>query len=64
MPEIVVFLAEGRSPEVKAQLMKDISEAVSRRTGVSEDNVTVSIVETPLENKMKGGVTFSQMRRS
>ena len=28
MPEIVIFLAEGRTPEVKRALMKDISDAV------------------------------------
>jgi 4-oxalocrotonate tautomerase len=60
MPEIVVFLAEGRAPEVKRALMKDISDAVVRHAGVPEEAVTISIMETPKANKMKGGLTFTE----
>jgi 4-oxalocrotonate tautomerase len=60
MPEVVIFLAAGRSAEVKRALMKEVSDAVVRRTGVGDENVTVSIMETPLENKMKGGLPFTE----
>ena len=60
MPEVVIFLAEGRTPEVKRALMKDISDAVVRHAGVPEDAVTVSIMETPKAHKMKGGLLFTE----
>jgi 4-oxalocrotonate tautomerase len=60
MPEIVIFLAEGRTPEVKRALMKDISDAVVRNAGVAEESVTISIMETPKANKMKGGLLFTE----
>lgn len=60
MPEIVIFLAEGRTPEAKRALMKDITDAVVRNTGASEEAVTVSIMETPRVNKMKGGLLFTE----
>jgi 4-oxalocrotonate tautomerase len=60
MPEVVVFLAAGRSDEQKKGLMKDISDAVVKNTNVPIAAVTVSIMETPLVNKMKGGETFAE----
>lgn len=60
MPEIVIFLAEGRTPEAKRALMKDISDAVVRHAQVPEEAVTVSLIETPKTNKMKGGKLFSE----
>jgi len=60
MPEVVIFIAEGRTPEVKRALMKDISDAVVRNTGASEDAVTVSLMETPKAHKMKGGKLFTE----
>jgi 4-oxalocrotonate tautomerase len=60
MPEIVIFLAEGRTPEVKRALMKDISDAVVRNAGVAEESVTISIMETPKAYKMKGGLLFTE----
>jgi 4-oxalocrotonate tautomerase len=60
MPEVVVFLAAGRSEEQKKGLMKDISDAVVKNTNVPIGAVTVSIMETALVNKMKGGETFAE----
>ena len=60
MPEIVIFLAEGRTPEVKRALMKDISDAVVRHAEVPAEAVTISIMETPKANKMKGGLLFTE----
>jgi 4-oxalocrotonate tautomerase len=60
MPEIVVYLAEGRAREAKQAMMKDITDAVVRNLGVSPDAVVVQIVESSKENKSKGGIPFSQ----
>jgi len=61
MPEVVVYLAEGRTLDQKRGLMKDITEAVVRNCKVEPGVVTVSIMETPKMNKAKGGVLFSEM---
>ena len=60
MPEVIVHLAEGRTPEQKRSLMKDITDAVVKNAGVKPEAVTVSIIETPKTHKMKGGVLFSE----
>jgi len=47
MPEVVVYLLEGRSLEQKRGLVKDITQAVVKNAGTTADQVTVSLVETP-----------------
>ena len=61
MPEVYVHAVEGRTPEQKRALMKDITDAVVRNCKVEPGVVTVSIMETPKMNKAKGGVLFSEM---
>jgi 4-oxalocrotonate tautomerase len=61
MPEVVVYLAEGRTYEQKKGLMQDITAAVVKNCNVTSDLVTVSLMETPKTNKAKGGVPFSEM---
>jgi 4-oxalocrotonate tautomerase len=61
MPEIVVYLAEGRSQDSKQQLMKDITEAVVRNFGVPAERVVVQIVQSSKTDKTRGGVPFSEM---
>jgi 4-oxalocrotonate tautomerase len=63
MPEVVVYILEGRSLEQKRGLVKDITEAVVKNAGTTADQVTVSLVETQKINKGKGGVLFSEMKR-
>jgi 4-oxalocrotonate tautomerase len=61
MPEILVHIAEGRTAESKKALMKDITDAVVKNFGVPPERVVVQIVESPKENKSRGGVLFSEM---
>lgn len=61
MPEIVVHLAEGRSPEAKKAVMKDITDAVVKHFGVLPERVVVQIVESPKDSKSRGGIPFSEM---
>ena len=63
MPEVVVYLIEGRTKDVKKALMKDITDAVVKNFNTTPDNVTISIIETEPTAKSKGGVLFSDMRR-
>lgn len=60
MPEIVIHLAEGRAPEAKRALMKDITDAVVRNFGVDPEAVVVQIVESSKADKMKGGKLFTE----
>lgn len=60
MPEVIVYLVEGRTKEAKKALMKDITDAVVRNFGVNPEAVVVQIVESPRENKSKGGIVFSE----
>jgi 4-oxalocrotonate tautomerase len=61
MPEVVVYILEGRTLEQKRGLVKDITEAVVKNAGTTADHVTISLVETPKTSKAKGGVLFSEM---
>ncbi len=61
MPEILVHLAAGRSPEQKKRLMRDITEAVVKNLNVPADRVVVQIVESAKDSKSRGGVPFDEM---
>jgi 4-oxalocrotonate tautomerase len=60
MPEVIVYLAAGRTLEQKKGLMKDITDAVVKNANAPIDAVTVQIIEAPLVDKMKGGVVFAE----
>ena len=61
MPEVVVYILEGRTLEQKRGLVKDITAAVVKNAGTTPEQVTVSLVETAKTSKVKGGVLFSEM---
>jgi 4-oxalocrotonate tautomerase len=61
MPEILIHLAAGRTPEQKKALMKDITDAVVKNLQVQPDRVVVQIVESPKDSKSRGGVPFSEL---
>jgi 4-oxalocrotonate tautomerase len=60
MPEVYVHAVEGRTPEQKKALMKDITDAVVKNFNSPADAVVVTIVEAPKINKAKGGVPFNE----
>jgi 4-oxalocrotonate tautomerase len=60
MPEVYVHAVEGRTPEQKKALMKDITEAVVKNFGTPADAVVVTIVESQKINKAKAGVPFTE----
>lgn len=61
MPEIIVYLAEGRPKEAKRALMRDITEAVVKNFGVPAERVVVQLVESSKDDKSRGGVPFSEL---
>jgi 4-oxalocrotonate tautomerase len=60
VPEIIVHAVEGRSPDVKKALMKDITDAVVKHFGVPPERVVVQIVESSADSKSRGGIPFSE----
>src|SRR5262249_44942883 len=60
MPEVYVHAVEGRTPEQKKALMKDITDAVVKNFGTPADAVVVTIVESQKINKAKAGVPFTE----
>jgi len=62
MPEVQVYMAEGRTDEQKRGMMADITQALVKNLGVEADVVTVQIVESKLTDKMKGGKTFLERK--
>jgi 4-oxalocrotonate tautomerase len=61
MPEVVVHVVEGRTPESKKALMKDITDAVVKHFNVPAERVVVQIVESGKDSKSRGGIPFSEM---
>jgi 4-oxalocrotonate tautomerase len=60
VPEVIVYLVEGRAKEKKKALMKDITDAVVKNFGVDPEAVVVQIVESSRDDKSKGGIPFSE----
>ena len=58
MPEIIIYVAEGRTIDAKRAVVKDITETIVRNFGVRAENVAIQIVEASRENKAKGGRLF------
>jgi 4-oxalocrotonate tautomerase len=63
MPEVVVYALGGRSLDQKRGLMKDITDAVVKNYKVEPGAVVVTVVESEKQDKMKGGVLFSEQGR-
>jgi 4-oxalocrotonate tautomerase len=58
MPVVTVSMYEGRSLDQKRELAKDITEVVSRVTGVEPAGVHVVINEVKRENWSIGGLLW------
>ena len=60
MPEVYVYMVEGRTKDQKRALIQDITQSVVQRLQVDAANVMVQIIESSRDNKAKGGVLFSE----
>jgi 4-oxalocrotonate tautomerase len=60
MPEVVIYALGGRSLDQKRGLMKDVTDAVVKNFKVEPGAVVVTLVESEKQDKMKGGVLFSE----
>ena len=60
MPEIYVHAVKGRTLDQKRALVKDITDAVVKNYKVEPGAVVITLVESEKQDKMKGGVLFSE----
>jgi len=56
VPIVQVSLLEGRPPEVKRALLRELTDAVVRTTGVPPASVRVLLHEVPAADWAVGGV--------
>jgi 4-oxalocrotonate tautomerase len=59
MPEIFIYMFEGRSLEQKRELVRRVTQGVVESLSVPADSVTVQLVENPTSMRSRGGVLFS-----
>lgn len=55
MPIVHIELIEGRTAEQKEGLVKDVTEAIVKNTGASEENVHIIISDMKKGNYAVGG---------
>jgi 4-oxalocrotonate tautomerase len=60
MPIVQVHLLEGRSKELKQQLISEITAAVSRTLGNSPETIRVLLHDVPHENWGVAGLSMSK----
>ena len=64
MPIIQVTLIEGRPAEVKARLIRALSEAAAASTGAPLNSVRVILQEVPATHWGVGGVSKARSERA
>ncbi|MDT3444524.1 MULTISPECIES: tautomerase family protein [unclassified Pseudofrankia] len=60
MPEVHVYMAEGRTDEQKRNMMLAVTRALVDNLDCPPDVVTVQIIESRWTDKMKNGRTFAE----
>lgn len=59
MPEVYIYVAEGRSVDQKRTVAREVSDVLVRTFNVPPEVVVVQFVESPKDSKARGGVLFS-----
>jgi 4-oxalocrotonate tautomerase len=60
MPEVYIYLAEGRSVDQKRKVAREVSDVLIEALNVAPEVVVVQFVEAPRDSKARGGVLFSE----
>jgi 4-oxalocrotonate tautomerase len=61
MPEVHIYVAEGRSVEQKRKVAREMTDVIATNFNVPPDAVIVQFVESPRDSKARGGVLFSDI---
>ena len=59
MPEVYIYLAEGRTTDQKRVVAREVSDVLMRHLNVPPEVVVVQFVEAAKDSKARGGVLFS-----
>jgi 4-oxalocrotonate tautomerase len=59
MPEVYIYVAEGRSIDQKRKVAREMTEVLTTNFNVPPEVVVVQFVESPRDSKARGGVLFS-----
>jgi 4-oxalocrotonate tautomerase len=59
MPEVYIYVAEGRSVEQKRKVSREMTDVLMTSFNVAPETVVVQFVESPRDSKARGGVLFS-----
>ena len=59
MPYITIVLREGRSVEQKREMVKAVTEAITRTTGAKPEAVHIIVHDLPAHNLAPHGVLLS-----
>lgn len=62
MPIAMIHIAEGRSSELKRELLKNVSEAIAMTLGAPIETVRVLIQEVPATQWLAGQQTLAERR--
>jgi 4-oxalocrotonate tautomerase len=60
MPEVYIYLAEGRSVDQKRKVARQVTDVLIENLSVPSEVVVVQFVEAPRDSKARGGVLFSE----
>ena len=63
MPLIEITMVEGRSLEMKKELMKNVTETVSETINAKKETIRIVIREVPKDHWAVGGVPMSELKR-
>lgn len=59
MPEIFIYMFEGRTLDQKRELVQSVTQAVSGSLQVDVETVTIQLVEGPKHHRARAGVLIS-----
>jgi len=60
MPLVQITMIQGRTPEMKGELIKKVTDAIIEAIRVPRDRVRVILYEVSKENIGEGGVQLSK----
>jgi 4-oxalocrotonate tautomerase len=64
MPIVELKILEGRDPEVKRKLVRDITAAIAKNLSIPTDKIRILLYEIPSENWIVGGTTKSSKQQN
>ena len=60
MPEVYIYLAEGRTVDQKRKVAREVTDVLIKNLSVPPEVVVVQFVEASRDSKARGGVLFSE----